>query len=64
LNDNVVSNRKIPGNSIIHQATVNSCPLATSASMRPHEGVVCGTPTPRNESAASKMMLLGMIRVA
>ena len=31
--------------------------------MAPHEGVESGTPTPRNDRAASKRMLLGMISV-
>src|SRR6266513_796687 len=55
-----VRKRNRPGKSISHQATVNRVPA--SESICPHDGVVGGTPTPRNDSAASNRMLLGMIR--
>src|SRR5262249_8959876 len=55
LNASVVRKRKSPGNTIIHQATVKMEPA--SESILPHEGVVAGTPIPRNESAASNRML-------
>ena len=41
----------MPGKNIIHQATVKSCDDEASESMRPHDGVVCGMPTPRKERA-------------
>src|SRR5919198_723262 len=61
LNARVVRNRNRPGKNIIHQATVKI--WLASESIRPHDGVVWGTPTPRKDRAASNRMLLGMMRV-
>src|SRR5207244_978900 len=61
LKASVVANRKSPGKTIIHQATVKIDPA--SESILPQDGVVGGTPMPRKESAASNRMLFGMIRV-
>jgi hypothetical protein len=61
LKARVVRNRASPGKIISQGANRKAVPA--SASMAPHDGVVSGTPTPKNESPASNRMLLGMIRV-
>src|SRR4029453_3743654 len=63
LNDRGGTIRNRPGDTIIPQATVKIWPADASASIRPHEGVDWGTPTPRNDSAASNRMLAGISRV-
>src|SRR5581483_4614824 len=62
LADSTISMMQQPGSTVSHQYPAIR-PFLPSASMRPHAGLGGGTPTPRNESAASVTTTTPSMRV-